>query len=326
MGVGNMLARNSSKSALPGTCAVRYYPAMSVAGKRVGTRHGVVRKTQGAGQDDMEQQTATAPGSVELFCRDAGRGAAPVLILHGLFGASANLGAVARHLQAHDGQGYRTLSCDLRNHGRSPHVAHMDYASTSADVLGALDRHGIERCAVLGHSMGGKVAMQLALDHPDRVAALMVADIAPVVYASDRHQAVFSALQSVPLADIEDRREADAALAEHLSDPGVRQFLLASLYQRQGAFRWRFNLDALYANRENLSLAPSGEQPYAGPVLFIKGANSDYIGPDSGTAIKALFPAARLHVVRDADHWLHAEKPRAFNAVVSRFVERFYPA
>jgi esterase len=279
---------------------------------------GVVGREQAIG---IEQAMDIADKeTVELHCQAAGEGPATILLLHGLFGMSANLGTVARHLSSH----YRTLRCDLRNHGRSPHVASMNYEVMAGDVLRMLDQRGIDRCAVLGHSMGGKVAMQLALDHPERVAALIVADIAPVEYAPERHQAVFEALHSVPLAQLESRAQADEALSHYLPDADLRRFLLSNLYQRNGAFHWRFNLDSLYDNRGLLALKPTSINAYSGPVLFIKGELSDYITADSFEAVKARFPNARLHVVRGAGHWLHAEKPAAFNASVSRFTDRFY--
>lgn len=268
----------------------------------------------------MRAPLADKPAALELHAQTGGAGR-PVLLLHGLFGALGNLVSLARELNA----GYQSVRVDLRNHGRSPHAGAMDYPTMAADVLRLLDSRGIDSCAILGHSMGGKVAMELALTHPARVAALVVADIAPVAYAPDRHDAVFGALRAVPLDELHSRQQADQVLARTLADPGLRQFLLTNLYRDDDRYAWRINLDVLHARRSAIAAAPPAAGVYGGPVLFVKGSESDYIGDASSSAIRARFPAARLHIVQGAGHWLHAEKPAAFNRAVLRFLGQNYP-
>jgi esterase len=258
--------------------------------------------------------------AVTLHCQVAGSGP-PVLLLHGLFGSGNNLGALARHL----GGSYQTLRPDLRNHGRSPHSNAMNYPLMVADVLRFLDQRGINRCAVVGHSMGGKVAMGLALLRPERVAALMVVDICPIDYEDSRHDGVFDAMLGLPLDELEGRVEADRLLGNSIDDAGIRQFLLTNLYRDQGGYVWRVNLDALLKNRRQLAIAPVQGGVYAGSTLLVKGARSDYVGSRCNEAIASQLPQAELKIIADAGHWPHAEKPVVFNALVSRFLQRCYP-
>ena len=238
-----------------------------------------------------------------------------MILLHGLFGSGANLGMVSRGLAG----SYRVLSPDLRNHGRSPHADDMDYRAMAADVTAFMDHMKITQCAICGHSMGGKVAMQVALDHPDRVSQLVVADIAPVAYPPG-HRDVFAGLAAVEAASPAGRREADAVLADHVEEPGVRAFLLKS-WQRddQGHWGWLLNRPALVSNYAALGEANSGPA-WNGPVLFLKGELSNYIQNRHQEATLALFPQARLKVIEQTGHWLHAEKPALFNALVLRFL------
>jgi esterase len=257
--------------------------------------------------------------AITLHCQAVGSGR-PVLLLHGLFGSGNNLGALARHL----GGSYQTLRLDLRNHGRSPHSSAINYPLMVADVLHFLDERGIDQCAVIGHSMGGKAAMGLALLRPERVAALLVVDICPIDYADNRHDDVFEALLGLPLAELEGRKEADRILGNSIDDAGIRQFLLTNLYRDRGAFAWRVNLDALLKNRRRLAAAPAPGGVYAGSTLFVKGARSDYVSSRCHEAIARQFPQAELKIIADAGHWPHAEKPMVFNALVSRFLQRYY--
>lgn len=252
---------------------------------------------------------------MELNHHRSGKGPT-LIILHGLFGSWENWRAQIKRLAEH----YDTLAVDLRNHGGSPHEEAIDYPLMAADVVELMDRLGIEQAMLLGHSMGGKVAMQLALDHPQRVQKLIVADIAPVAYPR-HHDEVFKGLFSVPLDRIRSRTEADAWLAKQIKDQGVRAFLLKNLVRsREGQFGWKMNLDALYAAYDRISAAPSGEGPYTGPVLFIKGGRSDYLKAEYAERIRALFPHASFKVIEGAGHWLHAEKPTAFNRLVENFL------
>ncbi len=254
---------------------------------------------------------------VKLFAKTSGAGQ-PVILFHGLFGAGDNLGVVARALA----KDYSVHVVDLRNHGASPHVDTMDYPSMASDVLAYMDDNGLEKAALLGHSMGGKVAMQLALDAPARVSGLIVADIAPVEYPA-WHDNVFKGMFAVAEHEIHQRKEADRILAEHVSEPGVRQFLLRNLERNtEGSYVWRVNLSGIHDSYQNIRLAPTGDMPYEGPVLFVKGGRSDYIGSTHQKQVLSLFPASQLKVIGGAGHWLHAEKPDLFNRVVSDFLCR----
>lgn len=239
-----------------------------------------------------------------------------VLLIHGLFGAGDNLAALGKALQDE----FRVVLVDLRNHGRSPHCAAMSFAAMAADIALLQDTLGIARSHVVGHSLGGRVAMQLALHHAQRVRRLVVADIAPVAYAP-HHTAILAALQAADLAGIASRGEVDAQLAQSIADNGVRQFLLKSLYKEDEVWRWRFNLPALQASYANITAAQSGG-PFAGPTLFIKGGLSDYIRPEHEGAMRALFPRFELETIAGAGHWLHGEKPAEFNQLVRQFLQR----
>ncbi len=244
-------------------------------------------------------------------------GAPPVILLHGLFGSAANLGMVARGLAPH----FSVYSLDLPNHGQSPRTEHMSYDDMATDVAGFIDSMKLGPCQLLGHSMGGKVAMQLALQRADCVSKLVVADIAPVQYPP-HHDNVLAGLEAVAEAGPDSRREADAVLAKFVEEAGVRAFLLKS-WQRDesGSHHWLINRRAIRANYPKLGEANRGEG-FAGPTLFIKGSESDYVLAEHRSAIAALFPNAQLKVIQGTGHWLHAEKPALFNKLVLRFLLR----
>ncbi len=239
----------------------------------------------------------------------------PVILIHGLFGSAGNLGMVARGLAGD----FSVYSLDIRNHGDSPWDDNMDYPSLAADVTQTLDHLGIDTCSILGHSMGGKIAMQLACDSPQRVNRLIVADVAPVHYPP-HHDSTLAGLLAVEQAEPASRSDADAILARTIDEPGVRAFLLKSLRRGEdGRFRWLLNRPAIAHNYEALGGANSG-QPYTGPTLFIKGSESDYITEDHREQIQNLFPNAQLKIIADTGHWLHAEKPTVFNRLVLDFL------
>ena len=240
----------------------------------------------------------------------------PVILLHGLFGSGDNLGSLAKAIS----ESFRVYSLDLRNHGRSPHTDRMDYPAMAEDVAEFMDDQSIPSAHLLGHSMGGKTAMQLALDEPQRVRKLVVADIAPVEYGP-RHEDIMAGLTAVNTSSIQSRRQADEMLAEHVADSGVRGFLLKSLArQADGSYSLLMNLSAIEANYSKLGEANHGT-PFNGDTLFIKGGESDYILPEHADAVMARFPNAQLRVLPDTGHWLHAEKPSLFNNLVLRFLK-----
>jgi esterase len=232
----------------------------------------------------------------------------PLVLLHGLFGSGGNWHPIARRLAGVR----RVLAADLRNHGSSPHTPDMDYPAIAADLVALLDAEGIDRALLVGHSMGGKAAMWLALAAPERVAALAVVDIAPVRYAPG-FEALVEALRSLPLADLQRRGDADALLAPLIPDPRVRGFLLLNLRHDDAGWRWRCNLSAIHAALpELLDFRAAAGRQFTGQVQFIYGSESSYLTADALPAIRALFPLARLRPVANAGHWVHADQPEAF--------------
>ncbi|KAA1172401.1 alpha/beta fold hydrolase [Marinobacter salinexigens] len=261
--------------------------------------------------------------SVELNHRITGEGA-PLILLHGLFGSLENLGGITRRLQDE----WQIHALDERNHGSSPHTDDMDYPSMAEDVIAYMDAQGIDSASLLGHSMGGKVAMQVALMAPERVDKLIVADIAPVNY-KPRHDAILEGLTTTDLAAVKSRQDAENHLTEYVDIPSIRQFLLKNLVrvprdeQVSGGpvFRWRMNLPVINNLYANLAKAPAGDGPFNGPVLFIKGADSAYIQEKHREQIQSLFPAAELRIIRDTGHWLHVDKADTFTALCRRFLK-----
>ncbi len=242
--------------------------------------------------------------------------AAPLVLLHGLFGAAANFGAIQRRLASAG----RVIAFDLRNHGCSPHDPAMPYAAMAADVLDSLAALGAPRAALIGHSMGGKVAMAAALMQPDRVSRLVVADIAPVRYAP-AFRGFLGAMLAIPLAPGLRRADADAALASAVPDARVRSFLLQNL-QFGPAPHWRIGLQEIAANLPEIEGWETPQHAeYAGPTLVLRGERSDYVQPAHRPAIRALFPAVRFTSLKGAGHWLHADAPDAFVAVLQAFLD-----
>jgi esterase len=252
------------------------------------------------------------PLAFEAF-EDAGSGR-PLLILHGFFASSRNWRSIARQLAATR----PVFVLDMRNHGASPHAASMDYPSMAADVLAFMDARGMASADVLGHSMGGKVAMWLALQQPQRVGQLLIADISPVAY-SHRFDNTVLALKALPLAQLSNRKQAEEHLASAIADLHYRQFLLQNLVLENGHYRWRVDLDIFHRNAPFIVGFPdtSACLPYTKPVLFLSGEQSTYIQP---YAIHALFPAAVIEVIAGTGHWLHAEAPQAFCAAVEQWL------
>ena len=236
----------------------------------------------------------------------------PVVLLHGLFGAAANWGRVQRALAAtHD-----VLALDARNHGASGHDPDTSYAGMAEDVVETLASEGVASACVVGHSMGGKTAMRLALAHPALVSRLLVADVAPVTYPS-HFGAMVEAMRAIPLTAGLTRAAAHAALAEAAPDPAVRGFLLQNL--RFGdAPSWRIGLEELAAGLGRVEGWGEGGA-YDGPVLVLRGERSDYVLPEHRPLFRALFPRVRFATLRDAGHWLHADAPEAFIATVGAF-------
>lgn len=256
------------------------------------------------------------PAPLPLHCAEFGEGP-PLLVLHGLFGSSANWRTLARRL-AHQ---RRVLTLDLRNHGASPWAEEMSYPALAADVAAFMRDRGLASATLLGHSMGGKTAMVLALSQPRLVERLIVIDIAPVAYAHS-HRVYIEAMRSLDATALARRAQADAALSTAVPDAGVRAFLLQNLVQRDGRLRWRVNLAALAAAMDDLIGFPETAQfeRYAGPALFVRGERSDYVLPEHLDSIRRLFPHAQIATLPGAGHWLHTERPDALLARVETFL------
>ncbi|MFQ5623971.1 MAG: alpha/beta fold hydrolase [Paracoccaceae bacterium] len=237
----------------------------------------------------------------------------PLLIAHGLFGSARNWGVLIRRL-ADDRQ---VIAVDMRNHGDSFRSDDHSYPALAGDLAQAARPYG--QVDLLGHSMGGKAAMVLALGEPALVRRLIVADIAPVAYSHSRADLV-AAMQALDLNGLTRRGEADARLKETIPDAGVRAFLLQSLDFSGDAPRWKLNLPSLSANMDNLTGFPPVEGRFGGAVLFLSGAASDYVKPGHRAAVGRLFPKAHFQTVPGAGHWLHAEKPREVEAAVRVFL------
>lgn len=238
--------------------------------------------------------------------------AAPLLIAHGLFGSARNWNVIAKRM----GDRGPLATVDMRNHGASPALPSHSYADMGNDLAEVIATNW-GAADVVGHSMGGKAAMVLALSAPKRVRRLVVADIAPVAYGHSQ-QGMIDAMRRVDLSAVTRRSDADAALAQSVEDAGVRAFLLQSLDVT--AQRWRLNLDVLEAEMDKIIGFPEVTGTFEGPTLFLSGATSDYVRPAHRDKIRSHFPNARFAKIPGAGHWLHAEKPREFEAALRVFL------
>lgn len=239
-----------------------------------------------------------------------------LLIVHGLFGSARNWGAIARRLS----QDREVISVDMRNHGESFWADTHSYADLAQDLVQVIEASG-GPVDVLGHSMGGKAAMMLALRAPPLVDRLLVADIAPVAYGHSQ-TVLIRAMQALPLGDISTRAQADAALAQQVDDPSVRAFLLQSLDLRASPPRWRLNLDVLAREMDQITGWRDVRGSFGGSTLFLAGGKSDYVLPEHRAPIRALFPEARFAKLPQAGHWLHAEAPEAFTDTARMWFSR----
>lgn len=236
----------------------------------------------------------------------------PILIAHGLFGSARNWGVIAKRLS----DTRQVVSVDMRNHGASPWSDSHTYPELAEDLAEVISRIG-GTAHVIGHSMGGKAAMMLALTRPELVSGLIVADIAPTAYGHSQTPLIH-AMRAVDLDAVSRRSEADAQLARSVEDASVRAFLLQSLDIANR--RWRLNLDALEAQMDLVTGWPAVSGSFDRPALFLSGGQSDYVGPEHRDGIKSLFPRARFARINDAGHWLHAEQPRAFEQAARVFL------
>lgn len=257
------------------------------------------------------------PAPMDLHYERHGEGhGPPVVVLHGLFGSGENWRTPGRKLSA----GFDVLLVDQRNHGRSPHSDRVDYPAMAADVRELLDRLGLERAHLVGHSMGGKTAMQLALETPDRVRSLVVVDMAPKQTHGENAD-ILAAIRALDPRAIHSRGEADAQLAPAVPERGTRQFLMKSLERSDdGGFRWILGLSGLQASWQALQAPPTGAPVPDLPALFVRGARSGYVAEEDLPEIRRLFPRAEVATIPDAGHWVHVDQPERFLQVVEAFL------
>ncbi len=240
-----------------------------------------------------------------------------LVLLHGLFGSIANWHGIARRFEDR----CHLVVPDLRNHGRSPHQDSMGYPAMADDVLQLLDELGLESVYLVGHSMGGKVAMWLALEHPQRVRGLVPVDMAPVNYDLS-FERILDALDSVPAQAVANRKDADRLLALHLESPELRGYLLQNLIPGPQGWQWRFNLASLRHCMPQILSFPAEARglQFPGNTLFIYGGQSDYVNPERFEVARTLFPYARSRIIPAAGHWVYSEAPDEFSAVLKSFI------
>ncbi len=258
---------------------------------------------------------------MKLFFKKTGEGK-PLIILHGLFGLSDNWMTLAKKF---GDNGFASYTPDLRNHGRSPHENEFNYQVMADDVFEFMSNEKISPAAMIGHSMGGKVAMFFAGAYPEKTDRLVVADIAPRYY-SPHHDGVIAALRQVNLDDTQSRKEAEEHLRISIHDEATIQFLLKNLYWKEGnggekKLAWRFNLPAIEKNIDSVGEKLPDNLVYDEPVLFVRGERSGYVTSQDEPAIKKHFPKAQIKTIAGAGHWVHAEKPAEFFETVLEFLK-----
>jgi esterase len=252
---------------------------------------------------------------MQLHFQESGRGRA-VILLHGLFGSSDNWHPFALRLAEH----FRVFAVDQRNHGQSPHSDEMNYPLLAADLGEFMAGRGLETASVIGHSLGGKTAMQFALQFPRQVEKLVVADMAPRAYAP-MHDKIFAALLALDLPKFQSRQQIEDALAAEIPKLVLRRFLLKNLGRNStGGFFWKINLRGLAKNYPQLGEPVSAAAPFTKPALFIRGGKSDYLNPDDEPLIRELFPQAQIRTIAAAGHWLHADQPEEFLRLLLDFL------
>ena len=237
-----------------------------------------------------------------------------IFVIHGLFGSLSNLTGLATHLQKY----HNIISVDLRNHGNNPHCPSMSYQEMANDLFELADHLNIDNFSIIGHSMGGKIAMTCALQRPERINKIVVIDIAPVNYAN-KHQDIINGLQAISSQKITNRKSADLILEKHIKTIAIRSFLLKSLQKKEKYYQLKFNLDAIITNYDLLRNKLINDTAYNKEVFFLKGANSDYILPEYKNATLQLFPRAKIKIINNTGHWLHSEKPKTVKRIITQF-------
>jgi pimeloyl-ACP methyl ester carboxylesterase len=252
---------------------------------------------------------------MQLHFKQLGHGE-PLVLLHGLFGSGDNWFGVAPKLA----EKFHVFAPDLRNHGHSPHHAEMDYPLMAADLEKFFAAQKIESARVIGHSMGGKVAMQFALDFPARVKKLVVVDMSPRAYART-HDKIFAALLALELASFQTRQQIEDVLAPEIPSLNLRRFLLKNLGRdERGKLFWKMNLRGVAENYSRLGEVLSAQKQFDKPALFIRGGKSDYINTADAAEIRQRFPAVEIQTIATANHWVHADAPEEFIRLVLDFL------
>lgn len=255
---------------------------------------------------------------MQLNFKKIGESGKPLIILHGVFGFLDNWLTISKAISD---RGYQLYLVDQRNHGRSPHEAPLDFPTLAKDLEGFIHQHAISNPILLGHSMGGKTVMEYAVTYPGTFEKLVIVDIGPKAYPI-HHKKILQGLNAIPIDKIESRNEADEVLSEYEPILPVRQFLLKNLYRTdEGGFAWRFNLPLLTTDMANVGAEIKSEKPVEGPVLFIRGENSNYISDEDLEGIQKLFPEAKLETIAEAGHWVQAEQPKVFVATLMHFLD-----
>ena len=253
---------------------------------------------------------------MKLHATVLGKGT-PLLILHGFLGMSDNWKTLGREFSE---AGYQVHLIDQRNHGRSPHSDEFNYLVLAKDIKEYIDFHSLQKCVILGHSMGGKAAMTAACLFPHVVEKLIVVDISPRYYPP-HHQQILDGLSALNKAELSSRGEAEDLLAEYVKEPGVRLFLLKNLYWKsKGKLALRLNLEALINNIEAVGAALPDDLTYSKPTLFVRGENSNYIGEEDRELIRKHFPSSEIVSIPRAGHWVHAENKKAFYKAIISFL------
>jgi pimeloyl-ACP methyl ester carboxylesterase len=253
-----------------------------------------------------------------LYSKIEGEGGVPFIVVHGYLGMSDNWKTFGRQMAD---LGYEVHLLDLRNHGRSFHSEEWSYEVMVQDIVNYMDHYQISKALVLGHSLGGKAVMKLAVQYPQKVQKMIVADISPRSYAP-HHQDIMKALNAVDFSLKPTRQEVDDIIKQYIQDDSTRMFLLKSLYWKEpGQLAFRFNLDVFNKNEEVVGEGLPVQTVYAGEVLFIRGGNSNYIQEKDEVLIKQHFPNSAIKTIPNAGHWLHAENPQMFFEIVTEFVE-----
>jgi esterase len=256
---------------------------------------------------------------MKLFYRHFGSGE-PVIILHGLFGLSDNWVTHGKRLA----EKFSVYLPDLRNHGHSPHSPTFNYPAMADDLHEFIDEHKLQNPVIIGHSMGGKVAMWFALEYPELVSKLIIVDISPVKYPDrDAHFDIISTMMSIDFDAVHSREEVSNLLSLTIPNKTTRLFILKNLYRKtRNNFDWRLNLSAISNNMDHVFAGIDVDSVYEKPVLFIKGGRSDYILSSHEPIIKKYFPNSEIETIEHVGHWVHAEAPEEICSIFSRFLEK----